>query len=130
MTDQPLFVETLSEALKEAVRACGGAKVVAAKLWPEKGVEAAQSRLLDCLNDARPDKLSPEQTLLILKLAREAGSHVAINFICGEAGYEQPKATDPEDERAKLQREFINAQKAMAQLANRMERAGMLRSAA
>lgn len=130
MTDQPLFVETLSEALKEAVRACGGAKKVAGQLWPEKPLEAAQTRLLDCLNDARPDKLSPEQTLLILKLAREAGSHVAINFICAEAGYANPLVIEPEDERAKLQREFINAQRSMAALAARMERAGLLRSAA
>jgi len=51
-------------------------------------------------------------------------------FLAREAGYADPQPVEPEDERAKLQREYIEATKAMQRLAGRMERAGMLRSAA
>jgi hypothetical protein len=47
-----------------------------------------------------------------------------------ETGYTDPQPVEPEDERAKLQREFINAQRGFEALAKRMERAGLLRSAA
>ena len=65
-------------ALVEAVKALGGSKAVAGKLWPEKPVEAAQRLLLDCLNDDRPAHLSPDHVLLILRMARQAGHHGAV----------------------------------------------------
>lgn len=37
MTHQaPLFCESLTDAIRDVVRACGGTKVVGCKLWPEK----------------------------------------------------------------------------------------------
>lgn len=47
-----------------------------------------------------------------------------------DTGYTDPQPIEPEDERARLQREFINAQRGLEALAKRMERAGLLRSAA
>jgi hypothetical protein len=111
MDQQVLFHEDINDALRAAVKACGGTKVVACRLWPEKTMNDAQSYLNDCLNSARPAKLSPEQTLLLLKWAREAGFHGALDYICSEAGYAQPVPIEPEDELTKLLREYLEGQK-------------------
>ena len=130
MQQTALFHESINDALDACVRMCGGAKKVASKLWPEKTADAAHRLLLQCLNEDRQEKLGPEQVLFILKLAREQGFHDGINFIARESGYADPQPMDPEDERAELMREFVDAQKLMKQLADRMERVGLIRSAA
>ena len=130
MSQDALFYESINDALDAVVKACGGAKVVAAKLWPEKTPDAAHRLLLACLNESRVEKLSPEQTLFLLKLGRERNCHAAMNYLARDCGYADPAPTEPEDERARLQREFIEAQKAMQALAGRMERAGLIRSVA
>ena len=56
-----MHYETINEALIACVKACGGSKTVGPLLWPEKHAEAAQRLILDCLNEERPAKLSPEQ---------------------------------------------------------------------
>lgn len=130
MTQEALFYEDIDDALSEVIRACGGAKVVSSKLWPEKTPDAAHRLLLACLNEHRPERLSPEHVLLLLKMGRACGCHAGMNFIARDTGYDDPKPVEPEDERARLQREFIEAQKAMQMLAGRMERAGMLKAVA
>lgn len=116
-----LFHDTLAEALRECVAACGGNKVVGARLWPEKNPTDAGRHLADCLNDGKRDKLSPEQVLLLLRLAREKGCHAGMTFIARDLGYSDPQPIEPEDERAMLQREFIESTRAMAKLAQRIE---------
>jgi hypothetical protein len=104
-----LFYETILEALRAAIHAAGGAKVVAAKLWPKKSVADAHRELLDALNAERPRKLDPEEVLFVLALAREAGFHNALHFICDRLGYAKPAPVDPADQAEQLQREFIAA---------------------
>lgn len=129
--EQPvLFYETFNDVLDASVKACGGAKVVGCSLWPDKTPEAAHRLLLACLNESRDEKLGPEQILFVLKLARGRGFHAAMNFIARDAGYADPMPIEPEDEKARLQREFIEAQRSMQKLAERMERVGLIRSAA
>jgi hypothetical protein len=126
VTQEPLFYETLNDALKAIVRALKGAKAVGVKLWPEKTPDGASRLLNDCLNEDRAEKLSPEQVMWLLTEGRRVGCHAAMNFLAAQAGYADPQPIEPEDERVKLQREFIEAQKYMAKLAGRMERVGML----
>lgn len=127
-----LFHESLSDALRECVGVCGGLKAVGYVLWPEKGADVAGRLLADCLNDAKREKLSPEQVLLILRLGRERGCHSGMTFIARELGYTDPQPIEPEDERAKLEREFVEAAKQMQRMADRIEklRQPALRSAA
>jgi hypothetical protein len=123
MDQQPLFHEDINDALRGAVKACGGTKVVASKLWPEKPLNDAQSYLNDCLNATRPAKLSPEQVVFLLRWAKEQGFHGAINYVCAEAGYANPAPVEPEDEYAKLQREYVQAVKLLASLTPKIEEA-------
>ena len=124
MKDQhtsPLFLSTIEEALKEAVKAMGGAKSVGVQMRPEKLAIDAGAWLSDCLNHEKRDKLSLEQVMWIIREARQHGCHVAMDFICETAGYESAKPLEPENEKSKLMREFIEATKQQTHNVERME---------
>ncbi len=123
-------IETFNDALIECVKSAGGSKVVASILWPEKPIHQAQQLLLACLNSERAEKLNPEQALLIIKMAKDAGVHSGIEYICNTLSYTIPQPIQPEDEKAQLQREFIEAQRQFAQLSKRMESVGLLKAVA
>lgn len=130
MDTPSLFVESIEEAVAEVARVCGGRKALASAMWPALPVREAHNRFDACLNPERREQFHPADLLFIAKRGRESNCHSLMLFLARETGYADPMPLEPEDERAKLQREFVQAQKAMAQLAARMERAGMLRSAA
>lgn len=96
------MTESINEILVDCVKACGGSSKVGPKLWPEKPNAAAQRLLLDCLNEERPAKLSPEQVVFVLKLAHSKGCHIGMEFLCQDIGYAPPTPTDPRDELVEL----------------------------
>lgn len=110
-----------NEALIDAIRACGGSKSVGVSLWPSMGVEAAQRKLLVAMNPERAEKLGPDEVLHIMRLARQRGCHAPINFLLADLSYAPTTPVQPADEAAQLQREYIEAARAMAQLAKRIE---------
>lgn len=122
MNQQALFHEDVYEALRVDVSAIGGAKRVGSMLWPEKTADKAGEHLNNCLNTARPEKLDPEQVILIKREAKKVGSFAAVFFECGEVGLSHPTPIEPEDEHAILQREFITATKHMDTIMKRFER--------
>ena len=115
-----LFHETWADALRELIATCGGAKAVAAKLWPEKAPDAAHRILLDCLNETRPEKLDPDRLRMVLRLGREVGCHAAINWLLRDLDYEDAREVAPEDKKAALQRDYIAAVKALQALTNQI----------
>lgn len=122
---EELFHEDINAAIGHAIAALGGSKRVGAELWPTLTVDAAGRRVADCLNPDRTQQFHPSDLLWILKAARQVGCHSAMAHLCREAGYADPQPVEPEDEAAKLQREFIKAQQQMAQMLKRMERLNM-----
>lgn len=131
MQQLALIHEDFDSALTACVQALGGAKAVGVMLRPEYegDPDKAARWLLACLNPQRDEKLSWQQTFMVMRKARDAGVHVAMSYITQALGYAEPQPIEPEDEKAALMREFINASKVMSALHNRMERAG-LRAAA
>jgi len=119
---EQLFYEDIYEALRAAVQAAGGAKVVGPKLWPAKPVPEAQRALLDALNRDRERKLDPEEQLQVLRLGRDAGFHGGVRFICEYLGYTMPQPVDPKDELSELQRRFIEAAGDVRAIGDRIER--------
>jgi hypothetical protein len=117
-----MSAESFNDALIECVKHCGGSKVVGVELWPAKGIEAAQRHLLACLNDDRNEKLSPDEALHVMRLARERGCHAAMNFLAKELGYGQPMPVDRSDAAAELHRQYIEATRMLARLAERIEK--------
>jgi hypothetical protein len=114
-------VETWNDALIECVKAAGGSHIVGKKVFPEKSPDSAQRALLDCLNEDRPAKLSPDQVKLVLRLARDKGFHGGVAFLLGDLGYAPTTPIDPQDEAAELRRQYIDAAGQMAGIAERME---------
>lgn len=101
--DQPaLFYESINDALDATVKACGGAKVVASRMWPDKTPDAAHRLLLACLNEDRVEKLGPDHVMFLLRLGRERGFHGAIQFIAGDTGYDSPRPIDSEKQAKRL----------------------------
>lgn len=113
----------LNDVLITCITACGGSKQVGPLMWPEKTPDAAQRLLLACMNEDRPEKLSPDQVLFILRLARKAGCHVGIEFICSDLGYSTPAPIEPRDEVAELQRQVVASLAGLESLTKRMEAA-------
>lgn len=120
-----LFHESWGDALREVIAACGGAKQVAARLWPEKTPDAAHRLLLDCLNETRPERLDPDRLRLVLRMGRDAGCHAGMNYLARDVGYEDCKPLDPQDEQTQLMRDYILTAKSLQSMASRIE-AGML----
>lgn len=114
---------TFNSALIDAVKALGGSKVVGHKLWPEKAVDAAQRHLLACLNEDKPERLSPDHLMLLLRLARDKGYHGAFAQMCALLGYAEPQPINPKDELTELLREYLEAKKVEGEKSARIERA-------
>jgi hypothetical protein len=113
---QSFFHEDIYEALSTDISAAGGPKVVGHKLRPTMKPDGAGEWLKTCLNRNRAEKLSPEDVMLIKRLAREVGSFAALTFEMSELNMTMPTPVEPEDERARLQREFIQAVSSLKQI--------------
>jgi hypothetical protein len=122
MMQDALFHESVNDALRAAVQALGGHKKIGAAMRPELPADQAGSWLRDCLNPDRREKLSPEQVVWVLREARRIGYHGAATYILHECGYAEATPVEPEDERAQLQRMFIESVKAQNAITERMER--------
>lgn len=119
---EELFIEDIWTAVRAIVDRAGGLKGVGSKLWPAKTPVAAGQWLSDCLNPDRPAKLDPDELVALLKIGREHEVHTLIHYLADEAGYSRPTPISPEDERAQLERQYIEATKALGRIVSRMER--------
>lgn len=119
--------ESVDDALRAAVAALGGFKKVGGALRPELSVDHAAGWLRDCLNPARRECLHPEQFLLLLRLARQAGFHGAMDFVAFDVGY-RAEPVDEDAQASVLQRQFVDAvaglQSIQAQLQRLQQRGG------
>lgn len=119
MHAQPqLFHERFEDALSEVTGVCGGRKAFAATMWPNKSARDAHNRLDACLNHERPEKFDLDDLLYVLRAGRAAGCHSAMAFLARECGYGEPVPLEPEDERARLQREFAQSVAQLTRLAD------------
>lgn len=91
------FFEGPEDALRAVVQVLGGAKAVGSKVFPDKAPDRAAQQLLDCLNTGRPEKLELTQVLLLLRMARDAGHHEAMQWLAGDVGYEARPVTKAEE---------------------------------
>ena len=118
-----LFFDDIYQALMTDVMALGGTKEVGHMLWGESlKVNKASEKLSDCLNTARQQKLSLDEMLVIQREARKVGSYATAYFIAGETGFTQPQPIEPEDEKAMLQTQAIQAVKSLDQIVSRLEK--------
>jgi len=121
MNQTPLFFDDIDDALRHLVAVLGGPKKVGPLLrGDELPVDRLAQWVSDCLNPDRPAQFHPHQIMVMLRTARRAGDHTAMNWMAGEIGY-QALPVEPEDEAAELQRKFIDMGQTMARIALRIE---------
>ena len=87
MVDIPHF-ECAEDALKAAVQALGGSKIVGQMIWPDKTVDNASRLLMDVLNPNRAEKLDMSQIMFIFKKAKEVGCYSPFVWFSLECGFE------------------------------------------
>lgn len=115
-------IETLNDALIEAVKAAGGSKAVAVALWGSaSGVDTVQRRLLATLNPERAEKLSTDEIVAVMKMARDHGCHAPMRYLAATLSYAEPVPVQPRDEADELKRQFIESTRALAAMAARIE---------
>ena len=126
MSDQiPLFVEDYYEAIRATVQALGGFKAVGHELKPELAPDAAGRWLADCCNPEKRETLSPPKLAYLRRRARMACVHILAAYEMRDAGYGEPQPLEPEDERAALMRQFVEASKGMRSLVADLQRLGV-----
>lgn len=107
MEQSALWDDTIFDALGSAVKAAGGAKRVAGKLWPTLDQTTASSRLRGCLNPEHAQKLCPAELLALGALAKEAGDTSIMDFFAREWGFDvKPLTPADAKKRARLAREI------------------------
>jgi hypothetical protein len=116
----PLIVDSLNDAIRDTARAIGF-KEIAKELWPKKSTEDAARYLNDCLNPDRAQKLDGEEILYIARRGRDVGCYLITMFICADTGFAPPTPIDPDDQRAELQRQFIESTARLERLAQRIK---------
>ena len=116
-----LIHESINDAIREDVQAIGGNKAVGAILWPELPIDQAAGKVRDALNSDRRERMTPDQMALVVRMARRKGSMATMRWMAHDAGFAEPVTVEPEDERAKLQRDYIEATRMLAQIASRMD---------
>ena len=78
--------------------------------------------LADCLNEHRAERLSPEHLLMLARMGKDVGCHAILHYQCQEVGYSMPTPIEPRDEAADLQRQYIEATRALLKMSERIER--------
>lgn len=107
--------ESINEALIACVKASGGSKTVGAAIWPDLAPDQAQRKLLNALDESRPENLKPSQVMLILKLARQRGFHEGIGYALDSLGYAPTNPIEPKDEAAETMRQIAEGQRQIAE---------------
>jgi len=118
----PLFFDSYEEAIRATIAGIGGLKSVGVMLRPELAADEAGRWLADCLNCGRREQLHVRQLAVIRKEARRLGVHTLAAYEAREAGYADPQPLVVEDESARLQREFVQAVKALEGIRGEMAR--------
>jgi hypothetical protein len=122
MRQAELFHDDVFDALRTDIQALGGAKKVGALLWPKLSPDKAGEKLSSCLNRQRAEKLDPEDILFIQREAARVGSVASLTYIADYVSIHRPVIIEPDDEKAQLQKDYIAATRAIAQIAQRLER--------
>lgn len=120
---------SINDALTGAVTALGGHKKVGALLRPEFPSDHAGQWLRECLNPDRRAKLSPEQTLFIIRESKRVGFHALMEYVAFDAGY-RATPVDPKAQEEELQQRFIAAVDGLTAIQAQLQRVQRLRTVA
>ena len=110
------------EALTDDVKALGGRKVLAPRLWPGEDEETANDRLKAALSPGHKQELKPSEVLKIKEWARDVGSYALVNFEAQLLSFRY-EWIDPENEGEQLRREVRDQMLDISRKLDRIEQA-------
>ena len=121
-TQQPLFVETLEEAIEATAAACGGKKLFAIALRPEleEEPERAHRWLLDALNPDRRTEFHATHLIRACRIAAKYECHVLKRWFDEATGYAPEKT--PQQKLAERRLALANELKLLADKEAELER--------
>jgi len=112
------FYESSEEATKAAIQLSGRTpKDVGLMLWPEKSPTAAQTALLNALNENRSERLTADQHIAV---ANYTGRFDWLYFAAMQCSHARPQRVTPEAKAAEQQAAFIRMAKDMKSLLAQM----------
>lgn len=114
----PQCFDTFEDALKAAVMALGGNKVVGKLLRPD--FDHADEWLRKCLSSEKRERLEPGQVLLLLRTAKLQGFHSAFDYFASAAGY-KAQPLDLQREMQSLEQDIADGLKALNARMARLE---------
>lgn len=122
MDQLSLYHEDAHEAARTVVNALGGPTKVGQAMRPELAGKPAAARtwVNNCLDPDRAEKFDIDQWLWLMREGRDVGCHALATQICRDAGYRDPIPVTPEEEQDQLMRDFIEAQRSLGRISQRM----------
>lgn len=114
-----LFHDSIYDAISADVAAIGGIKKAAALLWPNNSDSAG--RLRASLSTEHAQKLDAEELLSIKRFAKDAGSFATVTYEAQMLAF-KVEWIKPDDEKAELQRQVIDAVKKLEIIARRLQK--------
>lgn len=119
---QPLWHESLEDALRSVVDFLGGPKVIGTQVWPTKAPQDAARYLNHCLDPERQEKLAPGEIVWILREGSKAGCHVGMHYLNETCFYDRAKPVSKEDRKAELHRQFNETAEHMLEMLKQIKR--------
>lgn len=117
----PLWHDTVFDAVRALVDALGGPKRVAADMWPSRDLGEGHRYLLKCVDPERPEKLGLDEFVWLMRRGREAGCHVLAEWLAQACLYEL-RPVDPAALEAALAHKVEQTMSAAADLLRQWER--------
>lgn len=108
MLQTDLWDDTIFDAVGAAIKAAGGVKFVAGKLWPALDPSSGASKLRSMLSAEHAQKLDLPELILIARLAKDHGDDSIMQFLSRELGYEL-RALAPAAAKKRARKQRISA---------------------
>lgn len=121
-----LEATSLRAALEAEIYDAGGWAAVAKELYPAKfkdSPDAAERHLRNSIDPNHTQKFDVYQHQVLKEMAkRRKGRCVSIEYDCAQHNYTAPSPIQPEDEKARLQREYVEAVKTLSGISAKLEK--------
>ncbi len=119
---EPLFVESLEEAVEATAAVCGGKKAFACELRPDLADEPEKAHrwLLDALNPDRRTELHVDHFRRACRIAATHDCHILKHWFDDATGYERGGIAPKLTERQKLARARLEKARELSAIEDRL----------
>ena len=114
--------ETIFEAIADDLKVLGGPKAAAGIFFPAKSPDRGADTLRAWSSSGRAEEPSADELFLLIEKARERAGFSEVARFMEQRLNCRIEFLSPQDERARLQREYVAAVRVLTSLTERIER--------